>query len=67
MQVFYMRTRGLSEATAKLLLKQAFMSDVIDKVRLPGLGERLHMLVERRFAGEEANCASCRSACASNS
>lgn len=67
MQVFYMRTRGLSEATARFLLKQAFMSDVIDKVRLPGLAERLHMLVERRFAGEEANCATCRSACAANS
>ena len=63
MQVFYMRTRGIPEATAKLLLKQAFMADVIDGVRLEGLQERLHMLVERRFAGGESSCASCRSAC----
>lgn len=59
MQVFYMRTRGLSEQTAKLLLKQAFMADVIEGVRLPGLQERLHMLVERRFAGAESSCSTC--------
>lgn len=64
-QVFYMQTRGIPESTAKLLLKQAFMSDVIDGVRLDGLKDRLHMLVERRFAGGSANCSSCRSACAS--
>ncbi|MDE5713307.1 MAG: Fe-S cluster assembly protein SufD [Muribaculaceae bacterium] len=63
MQVFYMRTRGLSENTAKLLLKQAFMADVIDAVRLPGLKERLHMLVEKRFAGGVSSCAACNSSC----
>lgn len=64
MQLFYMQTRGIPEATAKLLLKQAFMADVIDGVRLEGLKDRLHMLVERRFAGASANCQACRSACA---
>ena len=62
-QVFYMQTRGIPEATAKLLLKQAFMADVIDSVRLDGLKDRLHMLVERRFAGGSSNCNTCRSAC----
>ena len=32
MQMFYMRTRGLPEADARLLLRQAFMADVIDAV-----------------------------------
>ena len=59
MQVFYMRTRGLSDAQAKLLLRQAFMSDVIDAVAVPSLRDRLHMLVERRFAGVESACANC--------
>lgn len=59
MQLFYMQTRGLSEATAKLLLKQAFMADVIESVRIPGLKERLTHIVERRFAGEEAGCREC--------
>lgn len=67
MQVFYMQTRGIPEETAKLLLKQAFMADVINAVRLPGLKERLHLLVERRFAGHESSCSSCSAACASPS
>lgn len=66
MQVFYMRTRGLSEQTARLLLKQAFMADVIDGVRLNSLRDRLHLLTERRFAGESSSCTSCRAACGDN-
>lgn len=58
-QMFYMRARGLSEATARLLLKQAFMADVIDRISLPVLRDRLHMLVERRFAGVQSACFSC--------
>lgn len=59
MQLFYMRTRGLSDETARLLLKQAFMADVIDGVRLDTLRDRLHHLVERRFSGLESACAAC--------
>ena len=65
-QIFYMRTRGLDEAQAKFLLKQAFMTDVIDKISLPDFKLRLHALVERRFAGESLNCTSCKSNCFSN-
>ena len=64
MQVFYMRTRGIPEATARLLLKQAFMADVIDGVRIPGLKDRLHLLVEKRFAGGVPGCATCQGGCA---
>lgn len=63
MQLFYMRTRGLGEDEARLLLKQAFMADVIDKVGIPGLKERLTHMVERRFAGESAGCHDCTSDC----
>lgn len=62
-QVFYMRTRGIPEYVAKLLLKQAFMADVIEGIRIPALKDRLQLLVERRFSGHSLNCASCRSAC----
>ncbi|MDE6010896.1 MAG: Fe-S cluster assembly protein SufD [Muribaculaceae bacterium] len=63
MQLFYMRTRGLDEDEARLLLKQAFMADVIDRVGIPGLKERLTHMVERRFAGESAGCHDCQSQC----
>ena len=59
MQLFYMRTRGLDEATARLLLKQAFMADIIDGIRVDALRDRLHLLVERRFAGASSACAGC--------
>lgn len=63
MQVFYMRTRGLTEQTARTLLKQAFMTDVIEGVRLPALKDRLRQLVELRFSGASGACASCRQEC----
>ena len=58
-QVFYMRSRGIPEPQARLLLRQAFMADVIDIVDIPGLRDRLHLLVEKRFAGAEAACSNC--------
>ena len=63
MQIFYMRTRGLSEQVAKTLLRQAFMADVIEPVRLERLRTRLRHLVDMRLAGgpDAHNCASCAS------
>lgn len=58
-QLFYMMTRGLTEADARLMLKQAFMSDVIDGVSLSPLRDRLKLMVERRFAGEKSACGGC--------
>ena len=62
-QLFYMRTRGLDEQEARLLLKQAFMADVIESVAIPGLRERLIHMVERRFAGETSGCRDCTAHC----
>lgn len=62
-QLFYMMTRGISEDQARLMLKQAFMSDVIDGISLPPLRDRLKLMVERRFAGEKTACASCPVSC----
>lgn len=58
-QLFYMRTRGIPESQARLLLRQAFMNDVIDAIEMPGLRDRLRLLVEKRFAGAQAPCSSC--------
>lgn len=57
--MFYMRTRGVSQESARRLLMQAFMSDVIDGVRLDVLRDRLHYLVEKRFDGTLAACTGC--------
>ena len=62
-QIFYMRSRGLAKDQAVFLLKQAFMADVIDRISIPDFKLRIHSLVERRFAGESANCTSCKNNC----
>lgn len=64
MQLFYMRTRGLDESSARMLLKQAFMADVISGISLEPLADRLRHLVEMRFSGALASacgdgCKSC--------
>ncbi|MDE6229832.1 MAG: SufD family Fe-S cluster assembly protein, partial [Muribaculaceae bacterium] len=57
--LFYMRQRGIEEETARRMLMEAFVGDVIDSVHIPSLRERLHHLVERRFSGLGATCADC--------
>lgn len=58
--LFYMRSRGIPLDTARTMLMQAFMADVIDGVRLDALRDRLRHLTDKRFAGELASCANCR-------
>ena len=58
--MFYMRQRGISEKEAKLLLEFAFVNEVIDKMELAPLRERLHILVEKRIRGELNKCEGCR-------
>ncbi len=57
--LFYMRTRGIPEAEARMLLMFAFMGDVIDGIRIEPLKDRLKHLVEKRFRGELTQCKTC--------
>lgn len=61
-KLFYLRSRGISESEARLLLKYAFTSDVIDRISLEPLRDRMRLLVEKRFRGELARCAGCAAA-----
>ena len=58
--LFYMQQRGISIKEAKLLLEFAFINEVIDKMELIPLRDRLHYLVEQRFRGQLSKCAGCR-------
>ena len=58
--LFYMRQRGISLVEAKLLLQNAFINEVIDKMQLEPLRDRLHYLVEKRFRGELNKCEGCK-------
>ena len=57
--LFYMRARGISEPEARMLLMYAFATDVLERIRLEPLKERLKMLIEKRFRGELSRCRGC--------
>ncbi|MCM1449363.1 MAG: Fe-S cluster assembly protein SufD [Clostridiales bacterium] len=59
-QLFYMQSRGIPYEEARLMLMQAFMTEVVDTVRVESVRDRLRHLVERRLAGYEAHCESCK-------
>ena len=58
--LFYMQQRGISKREGKLLLQFAFVNEVIDKMELAPLRDRLHHLVEKRFRGELNKCEGCQ-------
>lgn len=57
--LFYMRQRGIEEREARLLLQHAFVNDVLLRVDVEHLRERLSRLVELRFRGELDKCRGC--------
>ena len=58
--LFYMRQRGIPLAEAKMLLQNAFINEVVDKMKLEPLRDRLHYLIEKRFRGELNKCTGCK-------
>ena len=58
--MFYMRQRGIPEKEARTLLQQAFVGEVIDRIELESLRDRLRYLVEKRFRGELNKCEGCK-------
>jgi Fe-S cluster assembly protein SufD len=57
--LFYMQQRGIPKQEARLLLMFAFVNEVVDRIRIEALKERLHRLVEKRFRGELNKCQGC--------
>jgi len=58
--LFYMCQRGIPEAEARSLLKNAFMGQVIEQIKYEPLRQRLFVKVEKRFRGELEKCDDCR-------
>lgn len=58
--LFYMRQRGIPLDEARMLLKFAFASDVLQTITLEALRDRLHYLVDKRFRGELSKCEGCK-------
>ncbi len=57
--LFYMQQRGIPEDEARLLLQHAFINDVLQRVAVEPLRDRLSHLVDLRFRGQLSKCRDC--------
>ena len=57
--LFYLRSRGIPRTEANHLLKYAFSNEVIGKIRLEPLRDRINDLVDKRLRGELSKCENC--------
>jgi len=57
--MFYIRSRGISEDSAQMLLMYAFCDEIIQKITVEPLKIRLEDMVKKRLRGELSVCAQC--------
>jgi Fe-S cluster assembly protein SufD len=57
--LFYIRSRGIGYEEARHLLMYAFANDVVGKIKLEALRERIIEMVDRRLKGDLTACANC--------
>jgi len=65
--MFYLRSRGLGEDCARMLLMYAFADEVINKIPIEALRIRLGKMVSKRLRGELSVCDQCVMHCNSKS
>jgi len=61
--LFYMRARGIGEREAKLLLMFGFAHDVVKRISIDTLRERIDDMVNKRLRGELSRCHNCPMHC----
>ncbi|MBI9039051.1 MAG: Fe-S cluster assembly protein SufD [Bacteroidales bacterium] len=57
--LFYLRSRGISENNARMLLMYAFAAEVINKISIEPLKNRIDDMVKKRLRGELSVCDQC--------
>jgi Fe-S cluster assembly protein SufD len=57
--MFYLRSRGIGEAEARLMMMFGFAHEIVERVRLEPLREQVDDLVEKRLRGELSKCYNC--------
>ncbi|PKQ62704.1 Fe-S cluster assembly protein SufD [Labilibaculum filiforme] len=61
--LFYLRARGIDEKEARQMLMFAFAHEIIEKIRVEPLKDRIDALVDTRLRGEISKCNTCAIAC----
>jgi Fe-S cluster assembly protein SufD len=61
--LFYLQSRGIPMSEARLLMLTAFVNEVIDKINIIPLKDRISHLVGKRLRGEFSRCNNCSMKC----
>lgn len=61
--MFYLRSRGISVAEAKMMMMFGFAHDIIRHIKLQPLRDKIDALVESRLRGEFSKCHHCALQC----
>jgi len=64
--LFYLRTRGICQKNARMLLMFAFANEVAQTVKIHALSERLSQMIQQRLKGELHICSQCALHCQSH-
>ncbi|MDD5569972.1 MAG: Fe-S cluster assembly protein SufD [Bacteroidales bacterium] len=57
--LFYLRSRGISNEEARMMLMHTYASEIINKINIEPLKERMNDLVSKRLRGELSRCNHC--------
>ena len=57
--MFYLRSRGIGESEARLMMMFGFAHEIVGRVRLAPLREQIDDLVDKRLRGELTKCYNC--------
>lgn len=61
--LFYLRSRGIGAKEARMMMVFAFTNEIIGKIRIEPIRERVAHLVEKRLRGENSHCDACKLQC----
>jgi Fe-S cluster assembly protein SufD len=61
--MFYLRSRGICQKNARMLLMFAFANEVAQTVKIDALKERLSQMIQQRLKGELHICSQCALHC----
>ena len=61
--MFYLRSRGICQKNARMLLMFAFANEVAQTVKIQALKERLSQMIQQRLKGELHICSQCALHC----
>jgi Fe-S cluster assembly protein SufD len=61
--LFYLRSRGIEEKQARLIMMNAFSYEVVQNIKVEPLRDRIDELIEKRLRGDVGRCHDCAYQC----